>query len=56
MNNNKTLTSYDEKKHTIGKELFYDESYGSSVWFKARTNSLHVNRKTWRWLPGKSNV
>ena len=56
MRNKTTLQNYGEMKETPRKELFYDGSYGSSLLFKARTNSLEVNRRTWRWLPDQSKI
>ena len=48
MKNKKTLTWY-ECKRKPGRECVYDGVYSSELPFKARSPSLEVNARTYRW-------
>ena len=43
-------------KTTPKCEVFYDGSLGSSLLFKARTKSLEVNSRTYRWADNGSKI
>ena len=45
----KPTMEYYQSKIVPKKEQFYDGSLGSALLFKARTLSLEVNRRTYRW-------
>ena len=43
-----SLVRYQEKQ-VPRREMFYDGSLGSSLLFKARTESVELNARTYRW-------
>ena len=49
-----TLRFYRNKKEPI-KEDFYDGSYEGKLLFRARTGSLELNGRTYRWNGGREN-
>ena len=48
MHGKTSLTRY-QAKEAPRRELFYDGSLGSSLLFKARTESVELNSRTYRW-------
>jgi len=54
INEKSTLRFYKEKKEPM-KEVFYDGSFEGKLLFRARSGSLEVNGRTYRWNGGRED-
>ena len=51
-----TLKMYFDNKIKPQKEIYYDGSFGSSLLFKARSGSLELNSRTYRWNENQTKL
>ena len=47
---------YLDNKTNPRKEIYYDGSFGSSLLFKARSGSLELNSRTYRWNENQTKL